>query len=157
GVRLPAGAVARLHRPNERGPDVGCGALTFSPDGSLLAFIAPDLDTHIWDVKAEKELHRFPHDPVHAPNFHASLVFTTDGKLLIGDGGPVWDVPPGKPAERFGPAPKVGDTPLAYPAPSPDGKTVLFYKGGHNANEVVVFDVATRKEVRRFGKGARVN
>lgn len=157
GKALPAGAVARLHKLNDNGVGAGSRGLSFSPDGSLLAFVAQDGDTRIWDVKTETELHRFGHNPVHFPTGHDRRVFTTDGKLLFGDGGRVWDVATGKSAEGFGPAPKPGDTPLSFPIPSPDGKSVLFLTyWGAERGEVVVFDIATRKEVRRFGKGTRV-
>ncbi|HJZ55982.1 MAG TPA: hypothetical protein VKE74_13520, partial [Gemmataceae bacterium] len=157
GERLPPGAVARLGRLNEVRPGVGSRGLSFSPDGSLLAFVAQDGATRIWNVKTETELHRFPHDPVHFPTNRDRRVFTTDGKLLIGDGGAIWDVATGNPADRFGPVPKGGDTPLSYPPPSPDGKTVLFLTfPGSEVGEVVAFDIATRKELRRFGKGTRV-
>lgn len=154
GERLPPGAVARLHNITNLGGAV-CHGMSFSPDGSLLAFIAPDGDTHIWDIKAEKELHRFPHDPRRAPSYASCRVFSNDGKLLIGDDGVVWDVATGKLVERFGPVPKLGDPALVYPTPSPDGKTVLFLTNAHGDGEVVMFDIATRKELRRFGKGTR--
>jgi WD40 repeat protein len=158
GQRLPDGAVARLGRGNKPGVGTGSRGLTFSPDGALLAYVANDGATSIWDIKAETELHRFAPDPVHFPPTFTSRVFTTDGKLLIGEGGVVWDVATGKPADGFGPAPKVGDWPLKLPTPSPDGKTVLFLTlPGDEVGEVVVYEVATRKEIRRFGKGTRVS
>ncbi|MBN9518355.1 PD40 domain-containing protein [bacterium] len=159
GERLPAGAVARVGERDPDGRQRGSYGLGFSPDGRLVAFVGPERDTHVWDVTTETEVHRLPHDnPANFPTNLDRRAFSADGKLLFGDGGAVWDVKTGKRVERFGPFPKGGDRPLAFPTVAPDGKTVAFVSEQHGsvASEIILYDVATRRELRRFGKGTHV-
>lgn len=159
GERLPAGAVARVGERDPTGRDRGSYGVSFSPGGRLVAFVGPERDTHVWDITTETEVHRLPHNnPANFPTNLDRRVFSADGKLLLGDGGAVWDVTTGQRVERFGPFPTGGDSPIAFPTPSPDGKTVAFVSAQHGSvvSEVVVFDVASRRELRRFGKGTHV-
>ncbi|HYH65726.1 MAG TPA: WD40 repeat domain-containing protein [Urbifossiella sp.] len=155
GEKLPPGVVARL---GGRGPGGSLGA-AFSPDGRLVAFVGPERDTHVWDVTTETELHRLPHDnPANFPTNNDRRTFSADGRLLFGDGGAVWDVTSGKRVARFGPFPKGFTSLLAYPTTSPDGKTLAYAttQHGHYGAEVVLYDIASRRELRRFGKDTRV-
>ena len=157
GDPLPKGAVARIHRINPNGHGAGSRGLAFSPDGALLAFVAQDGDCRIWDIKTETELHRLPHDnPYRFPTNHNRCVFSPDGKLLIGDGGAVWEVATGRRIERFPEPPDAGIMPMAFPTLSRDGKTVAFLSHPQeNACEVIIYDIASRKQIIKFGKGNR--
>ena len=157
GDPLPKGAVARIHRINPNGHGAGSRGLAFSPDGALLAFVAQDGDCRIWDIKTETELHRLPHDnPYRFPTNHNRCVFSPDGKLLVGDGGAVWEVATGRRIERFPEPPDAGIMPMAFPTLSRDGKTVAFLSHPQeNACEVIIYDIASRKQIIKFGKGNR--
>jgi WD40 repeat protein/serine/threonine protein kinase len=80
-------------------------------------------------------------------------VFSSDGKHFLGcgDAGPtgairVWDVPAGREVQEFLPG---TDAWFSFAVFSPDGKHVLASYGS-NANVLLLWDLATRKIVRRF-------
>ena len=71
---LPSGDL-RLVR---NGHAVGINALTYSPDGKMLASGDGSGAIHLWDTKKEKELKTFEHKPGRPWN----LVFSPDGRTL---------------------------------------------------------------------------
>jgi WD40 repeat protein/Flp pilus assembly protein TadD len=123
------------------------GSVAFSPDGRLLACAGWNpystvkgraLNTvEVWDVRTGRQVHALP-----GPGVGVRVTFGPDGKLLAvgGAAGPaqLWDVATGKLLyswDKGGP-----------PSFSPDGK--LLAMGLPDA--VLVADVATGREVRRF-------
>jgi RNA polymerase sigma factor (sigma-70 family) len=124
-------------------------AITFSPDGKLLASGSQDRTGTIvlWDAATGKEVRRL--EAVN--NFIMSLAFAPDGQMLASAGfntrnytdSPVqfWNVATGKEVRRLKTA---GMSVIVL---APDGKTLATASGDH---AVVLWEVATGQERRRF-------
>jgi WD40 repeat protein len=119
----------------------------FAPDGKTLAVGAdPALDTlSIWDVATGRSLSPFGsgrQESVH------TVAFSPDGKLLAsqGDAGPIRLRDPATGEEKA--ALLVDGDNLRSLIFSPDSTTLVGLRGG----QVYLWDVATGKELRRFGE-----
>jgi RNA polymerase sigma factor (sigma-70 family) len=139
----------------------GCRSWAFSPDGRLFAAGGEDHILYLWDVAADKEIHRLQG----LPQSGAWIAFSPDGKTLVsaafpwklkggGKGGvggeePIpamlylWDLATGKEVRRFAAEPG-GFNFVAF---SPDGKSLI--TTGLEGT-VCLWDPATGKERRRF-------
>jgi WD40 repeat protein len=171
-ARGPAGAgdLGNGARPGIGSPATLELFLAFSPDGRTLASGAPPggppgLTLSVWDVATGKERYRI----AAPPHVVASYAFSPDGRTLATANMKrtvtLWEVASGKERARFGkadqPAPQTAGTyfgvlrvggggapaATATVAFAPDGRTVIAPGPGWS---VVVWDVATGKEVSRF-------
>jgi RNA polymerase sigma factor (sigma-70 family) len=120
-------------------PRYGHEAVTFSPDGKLLAAGGGmDETLRVWDVSKGTLLHSF------GKRTDNGLTFSPDGKTLAAwcDDRAVrlWDMATGKEQAVLRTTYALA---LAF---APDGKTLA----GGGLEGVVLWDVATRKELRRF-------
>jgi WD40 repeat protein len=125
----------------------GFGAfLAFSPDGKLLASSGPSKDNSekesvlsFWDV-ARQQLVGKPWIGPSIPLAH--LLFSPDGKLLVGGRGndiTFWEVPGGKLLGKLNVADEYGLYDLAL---SPDGKWLA---SGGGDSRIILWNVATRQ------------
>jgi WD40 repeat protein/tRNA A-37 threonylcarbamoyl transferase component Bud32 len=138
--------------------------VAFHPEGKLLATISPeaaqprDEVVKLWDVQTGQERDKLPVDVQSL--FH--LAFNTDGsRLAVACGDKtvrVWDVAARKELHKL--QGHTG-TPTCV-AFSPDGKRLASasvvgnrVQGGHQPDEVRVWDLATGKEVLRVEKAGR--
>ncbi|HYT91286.1 MAG TPA: WD40 repeat domain-containing protein, partial [Gemmataceae bacterium] len=134
-------------------PSGPVSTLAFSPDGSLLASAGASAFIHLWESRSGKEIRRLRPSGSSRP----ALTFTRDGTTLIGDGGLLWDAATGRELPRLHEPAGPGEQWLLYPTLSPDGKTLACFLGERDAAEIVLFDLPTRKELRRFGKEAQAS
>jgi RNA polymerase sigma factor (sigma-70 family) len=98
GIRLWDLATAKElhHHPNGPGPRDG---IVMSPDGKLLAFVAPDQKLRLWDIAARKELRQWPTE-----QRYNSLVFSADSRQIASfdlKDIRLWDVATGKPTQHL--------------------------------------------------------
>jgi RNA polymerase sigma factor (sigma-70 family) len=129
-------------------------SLAFSPDGKTLAaggisFELPTKPT-FWDLATRKPRHSFEneHDTFGKHSDFRSLAYSPDGKWLAAacdESIHLWEVATAKEVPVIQPKP-ISCLALAF---SPDSQTLVW--GGLNDGEAVMWDIATRKEVRRFG------
>ncbi|HJZ89567.1 MAG TPA: WD40 repeat domain-containing protein, partial [Gemmataceae bacterium] len=107
-----------------------------------------------WDWEKGEVLREFQPDektPLHPTDFSTTadpnrlLVFTSSPFLMV------WDVAKWKDVERFMPYP--GET-VANASPYPDGKRVLLRVVGKDGTRLLVWEVATRREVFRLDTAA---
>jgi WD40 repeat protein len=127
---LPAGAVARLGAARWSFAGVP-SALTFAPDGKLLAAAATDGSVRLFDTATGKEVRtmgRAPAGPggvVPATGYATQLAFSPDGKSLglieANQRVRIVDPSTGKDLRQIAPAAQSGVLSFAF---SPDGKTV---------------------------------
>jgi RNA polymerase sigma factor (sigma-70 family) len=119
-------------------------SIALSPGGKLLA-AGTDKVTRLWDVASGKELKQLPQL---ASGRHA-LAFTPNGKLLLSAGKEVsvFDINDGKEVCKFPAGGRINSLPPFLLAP--DGQTALTAA----QMSVVVWDVATGKELRRLDHG----
>jgi RNA polymerase sigma factor (sigma-70 family) len=127
-----------------RGQDVRFNAVAFSPDGKSLAAGSSDHGVHLWELASGKVLHYLRgHD-----GEVSAVAFAPNGKTLASGGWDkavrLWDLTAGKEVRAFKDFPKEVHL-VAY---SPDGKTLA--AGGLQAPELVLWEAATGKEVRRL-------
>ena len=151
GDSLPPGAVARLGAVRLRHPQ-WVNSVTFTPDGKFLASAGWEGTIRLWESATGKELRRFEGD---ARGFFG-IAFSPGGKMLAsaGNGGMihVWDVPSRK--CRFSVKGHEGSM-VACVAISPDGKWLASGGGGNRTRTLVLWDLATGKEVRHLGDNMR--
>jgi len=143
----------------------GYAVLTFAADGKRLLARDQNARIYLWDVAEAKELKRFGEVPDRAngKNYYGAstsvgLALSADGKVVLSaamfqDGNQQschlrrWDVESGKElAPTTGPA--TGFQSLAF---SPDGKIAAW---GCNDGSISSWDLATNKELRKFGGAA---
>jgi WD40 repeat protein len=111
-------------------------ALAFSADGRTLASSAQDKTLRLWDVATGKELRQFPRTVVF------SMIFSPDGKHLLSSENPwrLLDLTTGEELARFPGA-------CVF---SPDGRSVVFMKGGSHKSSICTWSLETRLERIRF-------
>jgi WD40 repeat protein len=144
--------------PPSAGHVNGVQFATFSPDGRLLATSAFG-DVRVWDVATRKEVRR-----IEANNIQGSaLSFLPDGKhlLVAGRDGRIvlWEIATGRELWHLNDSKLPGGT-IYGAALSADGKLLVAdveQHMGFGASErgLVVWDVATRKELRRLDSPLR--
>jgi WD40 repeat protein len=136
----------------------GIQLAAFSPDCRLLVTSAFG-DIRVWNVATRKELRRFEANSVTC----TALSFLPDGKVLVAaglDGGMgLWDVATGREVRRLHDRKPPG-TSIYRAALSADGKLLVAdveqHMGfGPSERGLVVWDVATGKEVRRLDSPLR--
>lgn len=151
GDPLPPGAVARLGTVRLRHPQ-WVNNVAFMPDGKTLISSGWEGTIRLWDVATGKELQRLESDGK-AVN---GLALSPDGKTLasaVNEGFlRVWDMPTRK--CRFSMKGHEGSM-VACVAISPDGKWLASGGGGDQARTLMLWELATGKEVRRFGGNLR--
>jgi RNA polymerase sigma factor (sigma-70 family) len=147
GDPLPKGATARLGslRFRHNSPNyAGVQSVSFTPDGKTLASSGGEPVARIWDVATGREV---DHRPGHPYAISGLVVSPADGTVFTAgnsDGLVLhWDPADGRLLETVGVKPCMVDT-LAI---SPDGRTLFVLDPGDGP---VLWDVAGRKEVRRF-------
>jgi WD40 repeat protein/DNA-binding SARP family transcriptional activator len=123
-----------------------------SPDGLLALSGATDGSLRLWNLEGQAKFRRFETDGTPL----AAVAVSPDGnRLLTGDMADVtalWDVQRGKIIRRLkGDAVAVSPNSVAF---SPDGKYALVGSGdafgGTNARSLVLWDLETGQEARRF-------
>jgi RNA polymerase sigma factor (sigma-70 family) len=117
------------------------GALSFSPDGSLLA-TADGARVRLWDVARRRELFRFSG---HSGGIR-TIAVSRDGRVALtvgSDGAKLWDTATGH--ERPLPAPRAGS--IAAAGLTAAGTARLF---GMDADAVWCWDCAAGKELARL-------
>jgi WD40 repeat protein len=135
-------------------------SVAFDSDGKRLASGGVDRSVRLWDVGNGKELRQFSNE-----GQVSCVAFSPDGKIL-GSQAPfkvdLWDAANGALLGRLGTA-TVGDSYAKF-AFAPDSKSVAYMTRQLSVllpeNDLItvsLFDVATGKEFRQFGRfGARV-
>jgi len=138
GDPLPEGAVARLGTVRFRhGDDVL--AIAYSPDGKILASGGSNgVGVCLWDAATGRLLHE-----VTVGGACITLAFSLDGKLICTGNGCLIDVATGQ--QLVGRVAGLGAVAFA-----PDGKTVATARKDATMLRVILSDVVTRRELRRF-------
>jgi WD40 repeat protein len=135
---VPPDALARLGEERLRHPETVV-ALSFSPDGKLLASADKDGRVRLWDTATGRVRREWP------AGTGTAVAFTPDGKALAiggkGKGVELWDPARGKKPNAL---PEAWGQKLAFGA---DGKALLC---ANTERGVVLWDVPTGREVRRF-------
>jgi WD40 repeat protein len=117
-------------------------SLAVAPDGKTIAWAGGYQGMGLWDAATGKDIVRLLGSHHHVDS---ALAYSPDGTLLAtasnsGDPIRLWDVPAGKVAMEWK---QLRATALAF---SPQGLMLATASG----KEVILLDVATRKELRRF-------
>lgn len=151
GDPLPPGAVARCGTIRLRHPQ-WVNSVRFTPDGKFLASAGWEGTIRLWEPATGKELRRFEGDD----RGFFGIAFSPDGKILASAGNRgmihAWDVPSRK--YRFSVKGHEGSM-VACVAISSDGKWLASGGGGNRSRTLVLWDLATGKEVRRLGGNMR--
>ncbi len=147
GDPLPPGAIARMGTLRLRHSGFVM-SVCFSPDGRTLASGSEDHSIRLWDKATGKELRRFTGHT----GYVMGLAFSKDGKALASVGGDgmvyVWDLTTDKQRLLF----KAYDgSAVACVAISPDGKSLATGGVGMGHRTLVLWDLATGKELYILG------
>ena len=131
---------------------VGGGEYARAPDHELIVAISPDSRlvtatasglTHVWEIESGEELYRFEHE--HWGWFFVPQ-FTDDSRLLLAAVLPVislWDLTTGEEVDN--------DLPPGFEGIlSPDGRVYAQGLVGDSEQDVVLWDVATGRELHRL-------
>lgn len=151
GDPLPPDAVMRLGTVRLRHPQWVNG-VAFAPDGKTLASAGWRGEIRLWNPASGAEIAslRDEASPVEG------LAFSADGKTLAAAGGGarvrVWDMSTRK--CRLSVKGHEGSR-VACVAISPDGKWLASGGGGNRTRTLMLWDLATGKEVRRLGDNMR--
>src|SRR5262249_10441545 len=143
---LPPGALVRLGTVQFRHSN-WVNAVAFSVDGKRLASASWDRTIRIWDSATGKELRRF------TGHSHAvlGLALSADGKTLASAGDTtirIWEVESGR--ELFNVRAHEGSM-VSCVALSPDGQTLASGGGGNGHRTLVLWSVASGKELHVLG------
>ncbi|MGC5664592.1 helix-turn-helix domain-containing protein [Micromonospora sp. WMMD723] len=142
------GSNASQPLPALTGPDDAVQAVTFSPDGRLLAVGSADSTVRLWDLGNRTHPTRLAPLAGHTGKVLA-LAFSPNGDLLASGSGDqtvqMWSVAdPQRPAKR-GTALPAATSWINALAFSPDGATLAT---GTSDKRILLYDVATHRELR---------
>jgi RNA polymerase sigma factor (sigma-70 family) len=151
GDPLPPGAIQRLGTLRFRHPQP-VNSLTFSRDGKSLIASGWDGVIRFWDPATGTEQRRF--------KGHSSSVFglavSADGKALASAGNDgvvrVWNMATGETQRQF--TGRDGSC-VRCVAFAPDGKMLASGGGGNRTTSLVLWDLATGKELHKLGENLR--
>jgi RNA polymerase sigma factor (sigma-70 family) len=143
GDPLPPGAVARMGTIRFRHSN-WVDAVGYSPDGTFVVSGSYDRTIRFWDPTTGKELRRFTGHTSSVTGF----VFTDGGKTLISSGGEgmvrVWEVSTDREVRSFQ---AHEGSQVSSVAVSPDGKILATGGGGNGHRTLVLWELATGKEL----------
>jgi WD40 repeat protein len=144
--KLPEDALARLGSSRfqyEPTYSVGtCRPIAISPTGKILAVPTYDFGFCLFDADDGRLLRH-----IRVPLHRGHMVFSADGRTLVTDGLGVIDVGTGKVIRTLK---SQTNQKIQSIALSPDGRTALAGENTGNLPAVLVFDIATGKELHRL-------